>query len=227
VSFAEAVFEGVVQVEGTSGELIHDPAFVKRVLKSGNIPILIDPDLSCLDAISPDVVVDARMKKIPPREGKELASLVIGLGPGYVAGENCHAVVETKRGHNLGRVLWLGAPEDDTGIPGEVMGYSIERVLKAPANGILRTRANIGDHLNAGSLIAIVDGQEVLAPFKGILRGLLRDGTEVELGIKIGDIDPRDDPNLCKLVSDKSRSIGGAVLEAILACPDLRSISWT
>jgi xanthine dehydrogenase accessory factor len=177
--------------------------------------------------INPEVVVDARMRKKPPREGKELASLVIGLGPGFVAGENCHAVIETNRGHNLGRVLWRGVPEQDTGIPGSVQGYSSERVLRAPGKGKLQTRVEIGDRLIKGSLIAQVGEEEVLAPFDGILRGLLRDGTAVKSGLKIGDVDPRKDPNLCKLISDKSRAIGGGVLEAILACPDLRSVLWT
>ena len=227
VSFGEVIPEGRVSVEGIRGEFISDPSTAKRVINSGNIPVLIDPDLRCLEVIKPDVVVDARMRKKPPQEGKELASLVVGLGPGFIAGENCHAAVETNRGHNLGRVLWVGAPEEDTGIPGEVLGYSAERVLRAPTNGRLHTRVEIGKLLEKGSLIADIEGQEVLAPFNGILRGLLRDGTIVQAGLKIGDLDPRVDPNLCKLVSDKSRAIGGGVLEAILACPDLRSVLWT
>lgn len=227
VSFAEAVHEGLVQVEGVTGKLVEDFSEIKSILLSGVIPVLIDPDLKCLEVLNPDVVVDARMRKKPPREGKELASLVIGLGPGFVAGENCHAVIETNRGHNLGRVLWQGVPEQDTGIPGSVQGYSSERVLRAPVDGVLQTKIEIGDRLKKGSLVALVGEEEVLAPFGGILRGLLRDGTAVKAGLKIGDVDPREDPNLYKLISDKSRAIGGGVLEAILACPDLRSVLWT
>jgi xanthine dehydrogenase accessory factor len=227
VSLAEAVHEGLVQVEGVTGKLVEDFSEIKSILLSGVIPVLIDPDLKCLEVLNPDVVVDARMRKKPPREGKELASLVIGLGPGFVAGENCHAVIETNRGHNLGRVLWQGVPEQDTGIPGSVQGYSSERVLRAPVDGVLQTRIEIGDRLKKGSLVAQVGEEEVLAPFDGILRGLLRDGTAVKSGFKIGDVDPREDPNLYKLISDKSRAIGGGVLEAILACPDLRSDLWT
>jgi len=227
VSLAEAVHEGLVQVEGVTGKLVEDISEIKSILLSGVIPVLIDPDLKCLEVLNPDVVVDARMRKKPPREGKELASLVIGLGPGFVAGENCHAVIETNRGHNLGRVLWQGVPEQDTGIPGSVQGYSSERVLRAPVDGVLQTRIEIGDRLKKGSLVAQVGEEEVLAPFDGILRGLLRDGTAVKSGFKIGDVDPREDPNLYKLISDKSRAIGGGVLEAILACPDLRSDLWT
>ncbi len=227
VSLAEAIHEGLVQVEGVTGKLVEDSSEIKSILLSGVIPVLIDPDLECLEVLNPDVVVDARMKKKPPREGKELASLVIGLGPGFVAGENCHAVIETNRGHNLGRVLWQGVPEQDTGIPGSVQGYSSERVLRAPVDGVLQTRVEIGDRLKKGSLVALVRKEDVLAPFDGILRGLLRDGTAVKAGFKIGDVDPREDPNLYKLISDKSRAIGGGVLEAILACPDLRSVLWT
>lgn len=227
VSFAEAVHEGLVQVEGVTGKLVEDFSEIKSILLSGIIPVLIDPDLKCLEVINPDVVVDARMRKKLPREGKELASLVIGLGPGFIAGENCHAVIETNRGHNMGRVLWQGVPEQDTGIPGSVQGYSSERVLRTPVDGVLQTRVEIGDRLKKGSLVALVGEEEVLAPFDGILRGLLRDGTAVKAGFKIGDVDPREDPNLYKLISDKSRAIGGGVLEAILACPDLRSVLWT
>lgn len=227
VSFAEAVHEGLVQVEGVTGKLVEDFSEIKSILLSGVIPVLIDPDLKCLEVINPDVVVDARMKKKPPREGKELASLVIGLGPGFIAGENCHAVIETNRGHNMGRVLWQGVPEQDTGIPGSVQGYSSERVLRAPVDGVLQTRVEIGDRLKKGYLVALVGEEEVLAPFDGILRGLLRDGTAVKSGLKIGDVDPRENPNLYKLISDKSRAIGGGVLESILACPDLRSVLWT
>jgi xanthine dehydrogenase accessory factor len=223
VSFAEAVHAGVVQVEDITGELIPDLANLEEVLESGHIPVLVDPDLSLLTKVKPDVLVDARMRKEPSHKGKEEASLVIGLGPGFVAGENCHAVVETNRGHNLGRVIWQGAPEPNTGSPGEILGYSSERVLRAPIAGTLSPQAEIGERLKRGSLIAVVREDEVLAPFDGFLRGLIRGGTQVSAGQKIGDVDPRDDPNLVKYVSDKSRVIGGGVLEAILSCLELRS----
>ena len=226
VSFAEAVPEGGVEVEGITAELVKSPEDARETLKTGNIPVLVDPDLRCLDALRPEVVVDARMRKKPPERGKNLATLVIGLGPGFIAGENCHAVVETNRGHDLGRVLWAGTPQPDTGIPGSVLGFSQERVLRAPADGKLISGAKIGDRVKKGTVIALVGNLAVLAPFNGILRGLLRPGTLVKKGMKIGDVDPRDDPNMVFLVSDKSRAIGGAVLEAILACPDLRSSLW-
>ncbi len=226
VSFAEAVPEGRIEVEGITAELVNLPEDARETLKAGNIPVLIDPDLTSLEVLRPEVVVDARMRKKSPERGKNLATLVIGLGPGFIAGENCHTVIETNRGHDLGRVLWAGTPQPDTGIPGSVLGYSTERVLRAPEDGKLISGAKIGDRVKKGTVIALVGNLAVLAPFDGILRGLLRPETMVKKGMKIGDVDPRDDPNLVLLVSDKSRAIGGAVLEAILACPDLRSSLW-
>ncbi|MFN2112382.1 MAG: selenium-dependent molybdenum cofactor biosynthesis protein YqeB [Anaerolineales bacterium] len=227
VSFAEAVPEGRVEVEGITAELVNSPAEAREALKVGNLPVLVDPDLNYLEALNPEVLVDARMRKKPPERGKDLATLVIGLGPGFAAGENCHAVIETNRGHDLGRVLWAGTPQPDTGIPASVMGYSQERVLRSPADGELISGAKIGDRVKKGTVIALVANQAVLSPFDGILRGMIRPGSQVTQGMKIGDVDPRDDPNMVFLVSDKSRAIGGAVLEAILACPDLRSSLWS
>ena len=139
---------------------------------------------------------------------------------------SCHAVIETNRGHDLGRVRWVGSPQEDTGIPGEVRGFGPERVLRAPEDGELISGANIGDLVKQGNVLALVGGQAVLAPFDGVPRGLLRPGSQVKQGMKIGDVDPREDPQLVNLVSDKSRAIGGGVLEAILSCPDLRSGLW-
>ena len=226
VSFAEAVFEGHAEVEGIIAELFTNLDDAKAALKSGIIPVLVDPELDCLDTLLPEIVIDARMRKKPPERGKELATLVIGLGPGFIGGENCHAVIETNRGHDLGRVLWVGVPQEDTGIPGEVRGFGPERVLRAPVDGELISGANIGDLVKQGSVLALVGGQAVLAPFDGVLRGLLRPGSQVKQGLKIGDVDPRQDPNMVNLVSDKSRAIGGGVLEAVLSCPDLRSGLW-
>jgi len=226
VSFAEAVFIGTAEVEGIIAEQLSDLEEIKALLKSGLIPVLVDPNLDCLETLQPEIVVDARMRKKPPERGKEQATLVIGLGPGFIAGENCHAVVETNRGHDLGRVLWAGAPQEDTGVPGEVKGFASERVLRAPADGELVSGAIIGDRVKKGDVISLVSGQAILAPFDGILRGLLRPGSQVERGLKIGDVDPRDDPNIVNLVSDKSRAIGGGVLETILSCPDLRTGLW-
>jgi xanthine dehydrogenase accessory factor len=146
----------------------------------------------------------------------------LGLGPGFVAGENCHAVVETQRGHTLGRVIWHGPASADTGIPEAVDRYRGERVLRSPADGILKAGAEIGQHIESGQVVAEVAGNPVVAPFKGVLRGLVYSGIPVLAGMKIGDLDPRDDPRFCFLISDKSLAVGGGVLEAVLSEPWMR-----
>jgi xanthine dehydrogenase accessory factor len=233
VSFAEAVYEGQFTVEEITAQSVPDlkQALVLRV--SGVIPVLVDPQVQAparLQSMLPEsaslVLVDARMTKRPTDLSLDSAPLVIGLGPGFKAGENCHAVIETMRGHLLGRVIWQGEPQGDTGIPDPVSNRSAERVLRAPADGELRAFADIGDHLEAGQIVAEVSDEPVCAPFKGVLRGLIHPQHRVWKGLKIGDVDPRDDPRYCRLVSDKALAIGGAVLEAILSRADLRAHLW-
>jgi xanthine dehydrogenase accessory factor len=156
------------------------------------------------------------MAKRETGTNKSYAPLVIGVGPGFVAGVHAHAVVETNRGHNLGRVLWQGQAERDTGVPAPVSGYTEERVLRAPKRGLFTTQHEIGDSVQVGDIVAQVDGRPVRAQIRGILRGLLKDGIAVEQGIKAGDIDPRGEAEYCYLISDKARAIAGGVLEAIL-----------
>jgi xanthine dehydrogenase accessory factor len=226
VSFAEAIYRGETTVEGVTARLAEDPKQARRILSSGQTPVLIDPRAEARYLFDPMVMVDARMIKRAPELGMGAAALVIGLGPGFIAGENCHAAVETQRGHRLGRVIWQGALQPDTRIPDSVAGHRAERVLRAPADGILKARAEICDHLEPGDLIAEVDGGAIRAPFRGVLRGLLHSGLGVRSGLKVGDLDPRDDPSYCSLVSDKALAVGGGVLEAILARPDLRLHLW-
>lgn len=226
VSFAEAIHEGEWTVEGVTAEHIDHPNKAKDLWAEDRIPVLVDPELETMEDLQPQVVVDARMTKRPPEVGREIAPLFIGLGPGFHGGVNCHAAIETNRGHNMGRVYWEGKPEEDTGVPGEVGGYRSERVLRSPTSGTLTTHAEIGDLLKEGELIAEVDGSSIKAPFSGALRGLLRDKTEVKEGTKVGDLDPRGDPSYSRIVSDKSRAVGGAVLEAILSRPELRPFLW-
>jgi xanthine dehydrogenase accessory factor len=233
VSFAEAVYVGAVEVEGVKGRCAANFSAALDVMRAGQIAVMIDPQLQVLQTLSPmdggaalRVLVDGRMTKRPPELGKEAAPFVIGLGPGFIAGENCHACVETNRGHNMGRVFWQGSAEADTGIPEGVSSRRSERVLRAPADGALVAYAQIGDHLEAGQLVAEVAGKPVLAPFKGVLRGLLHPDITVVKNLKIGDLDPRDDPSFCTLVSDKSLAVGGGVLEAILSQPEIRRGLW-
>jgi xanthine dehydrogenase accessory factor len=233
VSFAQAIFQGWTTVEEVTARRVDDLTQALKIISRGEIPVLVDPQAESLLELrsvfpihEPIVLVDGRMIKRPPELSMQAANLVIGLGPGFIAGENCHAVVETQRGYNLGRVLWQGEPERDTGIPDRVTDYGFDRVLRAPTEGVFQAHADIGDHLEAGQLIANVDGAPVRAPFRGVLRGLLYPGLRVQPRLKVGDVDPRDDPRYCMLVSDKSMAIAGGVLEAILSRSELRPFLW-
>ncbi len=178
VSFAEVVYRAHFVVEGIAARRAANARDAMTILADGDIPVLIDPSAECCPALKPTVVVDARMMKRPPDMGIGAAPLVVGLGPGFVAGENCHAVVETMRGQTLGRVYWRGAAEPDSGLPEAVAERRAERVLRAPADGILRAHVEIGQHVEAGERIAEVAAQPVLAPFTGVLRGLAASGTD-------------------------------------------------
>lgn len=230
VSFSEAVNAGEITIEGVTAKRvtdIDDTLRVLQILSKGRIAVLVDPDARVAQLMHPSVIVDGRMRKLPPEPLRHQARLFLGLGPGFIAPENCHAVIETQRGHWLGRVIWQGTAQEDTGIPDLVGNQASERVLRSPADGLLKTHARIGDHLETGQLIAEVNGQSVQAPFKGVLRGLLPDEFPIHAGLKIGDVDPRDDPAICSLVSDKSLAIGGGVLEAILTKTELRPNLWS
>ena len=230
VSFAEAVYAGETTVEEVRARRVPDAVDTFRILRiysQGLVPVLVDPQADSLKTLRPTVLVDARMTKRPPDLSRDAVHLYIGLGPGFQAGFNCHAVIETQRGPFLGRVTWQGPAEADTGEPEAVRGVGSERVLRAPADGVVEARAEIGDLLEAGQPVAAVNGQLVTAPFSGVLRGLIHPGIEVARGAKIGDLDPRSDLRLCELVSDKALAVGGGVLEAILARPNLRPLLWT
>jgi xanthine dehydrogenase accessory factor len=182
--------------------------------------VLVDPEASILLSVAFSAVVDGRMRKVPPAARPFGDLLQIGLGPGFVAGENCRAVVETQRGHTLGRVYWQGPTQSDSGQP----EGDPRRVLRAPLAGILQARSQIGARVTEGETVAVIldprsaEGEtEIRSPLKGVLRGILRPGLHVEPGMKVGDVDPRDDPRLCLLVSDKSIAVGGGVLEALMA----------
>ncbi len=225
VSFAEAVYAGETTIEGVTAHRIPDPTDSFRiliVLGKQQVPVLVDPDCTSAKALHASVIVDARMTKHPPEPIGYVPQLYLGLGPGFEAGVNCQAVVETRRGPLLGRVYWSGGPDPDTGQP----NGDPRRVLRAPAGGELISHVEIGQHVEAGQILAEVAGQVVTAPFPGVLRGLLHPGRAVTSGLKIGDIDPRNDPHLCQMVSDKALSVGGGVLEAMFSRPELRNTLW-
>jgi xanthine dehydrogenase accessory factor len=225
VAFAEAVYEGRVKIEGVEGRKVDDPAdtlSTLNILGRRQIPVLVDPDAHVAGTLHPIAIVDGRMTKREPEPMSHSALLYIGLGPGFMAPDNCHAVVETERGHALGRVIWKGQAQDDSGQP----QGDPNRILRAPADGVLESTAKIGQLFEAGSTIAVIAGQPITAPFRGVLRGILRPGTAAQRGMKIGDIDSRGDPRLCQTASDKAIAVGGGVLEALLARPEVRSKLW-
>jgi xanthine dehydrogenase accessory factor len=225
VSFAEAVYEGQATIEGVTGERVTDPSDTLRILSvlgRRHIPVLVDPMCTVAQSLHALAIIDGRMTKRPPEALTHHASLYIGLGPGFESPTNCQAVVETQRGHTLGRVVWAGIALDDTSKP----AGDERRVLRAPVEGVLESRATIGQHFEPDQQIASVSGQAIVAPFAGTLRGLLHPGNAVSQGMKIGDLDLRDDPRLCQTVSDKSLAVGGGVLEALLTRPEVRAKLW-
>ena len=217
VAFSEALFEGETRVEDLVAHRVSAPDEAEDALARNLIPVLVDPELRAAKQLSPDVLVDGIMAKKNLGTRVEDAPLVIGLGPGFTAGSDVHAVIETKRGHFLGRVLREGQAEADTGIPGAVMGYTGQRIVRAPEKGPFQSRLGIGALVREGDLLGYVGPQPVPAPLTGVLRGLIHDGVQVRPGMKIGDVDPRGNREACWIISDKALAIGGGVLEAILS----------
>jgi xanthine dehydrogenase accessory factor len=216
VAFCEAVYDGSKTVEGVEALRTADAAEIPRVWERGKIALIVDPGWQAVHQIRSDVLADAIMAKRNLGTRKDDAKLVIGLGPGFVAGEDVHFVIETRRGHDLGRVITAGSAEPNTGIPEPVGGFGTDRVLRAPSEGEFRSLSRIGDHVVRGAAVGRIGDTEVISRIAGVLRGLIRTGTWVTAGLKIGDIDPRGDVTACFTISDKARAIAGAVLEAVL-----------
>jgi len=216
VSFSETVYHQGKIVEGVLAKQVDHSDQLENGWQEGWIPIMVDPGWQILEQVSFDVVIDAIIAKRNLGSKLTDAPLVIGMGPGFTAGIDVHCVIETQRGHSLGRVIRSGQANTNTGIPGTIGGFSIERVLRAPATGTFTTDLDIGDMVKKGQKIGQVAEMPVLARIDGILRGLLRSGLNVDHGTKLGDIDPRNEASHYRLVSDKARTLGGSVLEAIL-----------
>ncbi|MDD3213715.1 MAG: selenium-dependent molybdenum cofactor biosynthesis protein YqeB [Eubacteriales bacterium] len=216
VSFCRAVWETEAVVEDIRARLASDAADAVKIAQTDEIAVLVDPEASCIVTVKPDAVIDATLAKRNINTRITDAPAVIALGPGFTAGVDCHAVIETMRGHDLGRVLTQGCAMANTGKPGSIAGYTEERILRSPCDGVWRTELAIGAHMEQGETVATVSGMPVKAALTGVLRGLLPDGTPVTRGMKSGDVDPRDKPEYCATVSDKARALGGAVLEALL-----------
>lgn len=216
VCFSEAILKGSYTVEDVTAERADSPDGIGSILARGNIAVLASPTQDALLSLKPDVVVDGILAKRNLGTKITDAPVVIALGPGFTAGVDCHAVIETMRGHNLGRVILEGPAEPNTGIPGNIGGFTTERVLRAPKDGVFHEIRHIGDMVTVGETVADVDGEPIHAPLSGVIRGMLPSGTPVHTGMKSGDIDPRPVLEHCYTVSDKARAIGGGVLEAIL-----------
>lgn len=216
VCFAQAVFDGTASVEETPGRLVELSSLRGAWEAGGFVPVLVDPDGASLSQLRPAVIVDARMAKQPLDTRREQASLVIGLGPGFVAGADVHAVVETQRGTDLGRVIWDGPAENDTAVPTAVAGHAESRVLRAPRAGKFRGICRIGDLVRAADPVAEIEGVAISAPIAGVLRGLLADGVLARTGMKVGDVDPRGRAVDPARISDKARAVASGTLEAVL-----------
>ncbi|MBW4435528.1 MAG: EF2563 family selenium-dependent molybdenum hydroxylase system protein [Pleurocapsa minor GSE-CHR-MK-17-07R] len=215
VSFGDAVFSGERTVEGVVARSVGFYG-VDAALRAGEVPVVVDPNGMAMTHLHPDVLVDARMEKRNLGITLKSAPVVIALGPGFTAGQDCHAVIETNRGHNLGRAIYAGPAEPDTGEPGSIGSQTHSRVLRAPADGFVLPQADIGDLIPEGAVIATVDGQPIRAAFTGTLRGIIHESVPVKAGMKVGDLDPRAKREHCFSISDKSLAVGGGALEAAL-----------
>lgn len=216
VAFSPAVYLGQMQVEDVTGVRCNNLEVVEETLESGKIAVVVDENADIIKKMKPDVVVDAILAKKNLGTKITDAPVVIGVGPGFTAGTDCHCVVETKRGHYLGRCIWEGGAIPNTGVPGLIGGYGLERLIRASGDGLFQGAVEIGDEVKAGQLVGFAGEHPIYAQIDGVVRGLLQDGVQVTAGMKSGDVDPRCEKKHCFTVSDKASSIGGGVLEAIL-----------
>ncbi|MBM6776997.1 EF2563 family selenium-dependent molybdenum hydroxylase system protein [Collinsella tanakaei] len=215
VAFSEAIRCGSACVEDVRASLGATPDELRAIVEQGEVAVAVDPDAELVADLAPNAVVDAILAKRNLGTTMDMAPIVIGVGPGFTAGEDCHAAVETKRGHYLGRVLYTGSPIANTGVPGIIAGVGAKRVLRSPADGPFECVREIGDIVTAGEVVGRVAGEPMLATIDGVLRGLLAPGVPAFKGMKAGDIDPRGDASFVKTVSDKATAVGGGVLEAL------------
>ncbi len=212
VCFGEAVYRGEITIEGVTGRLTS----FSLEPDGDYIPVIVDAEGKSIEQFKPHILIDARMMKTATDTAITQAPLVIGLGPGFLAGRDVHRVIETKRGHTIGKVYSQGEALTYTGIPGEIEGRAAERVLRAPHGGIFKSRVELGNFVHEEDIIASVDGAVLRAPFSGTVRGLIKDGITVPEGEKVGDIDPRKEVDVFS-ISDKARAAGGGVIEAIFS----------
>ncbi len=216
VSFSRAVYERETQVEKAKGVLVRNLEEALAAMETGHIAVIVDEKARIREEYRPDILIDSIMAKRNIGTSMADAPVVIGIGPGFTAGSDCHYVIETQRGPSLGHVIREGSAIPNTGIPGEIAGYTIERLIKASASGEIEPAAQIGDLVKKGQVVAVTGGVPVYAQMSGIVRGMLQKGVHVEKGLKIGDIDAREKKELCYTISDKARKIGRGAMEAAL-----------
>jgi len=217
VSFCEAIHDDKMIVEGVTARKIFTSDEIQEAWDNNTIPVIADSDWASIKAIRPDVMIDAIIAKKNLGTNLLEAPLVISLGPGFEAGKDVHIAIETNRGHNLGRLILNGCPEPNTGVPGNIGGYTSERVVRAPCTGIFKSSLTIGTLVKKNDVIGTVNDKPVITQIKGIIRGQIRNNIHVTEKLKIGDIDPRGNIEYCTTISEKARAIGGSVLEAILS----------
>lgn len=215
VALSRAVYEGKAEVEELAGFLADSRERAEEIMGRGDIAVMVDPEAKCREWYRPDVIVDAILAKRNLGTWITDAPFVVGVGPGFEAGVDCHCVIETKRGHTLGNIIWRGGAIPNTGIPGNVGGYTLERLIRASADGQMEPKARIGDCVEKGQIVALTGGKPVYAQMSGIIRGMLQEGAQVTKDLKVGDIDARAELSHCYTISDKARAIGGGALEAV------------
>ena len=216
VSFSSALEEGTSVVEGVSACVARNRNEIERAWSQGQIAVVPQLHWNALCDLSPTVVVDAILAKRNTGTKLSDAPLVIALGPGFFAGRDCHFVIETNRGHDLGRIITEGFAQPNTGVPGDIAGHTAARVLRSAADGVFLSERTIGDRIEVGQVVGTVNGAPITASVDGVLRGLIRPGTQVARGLKLGDIDPRAKAEYCSTISDKARAIAGSVLESVM-----------
>ncbi len=217
VCFSEAVYDDLQEVESVAAGLANGIGEIVALWENGRVAVAVDPEWRLISEIRPEIVIDATLAKRNLGTRMDEAPLVIALGPGFTAGVDAHCVVETQRGHNRGRLYRSGSAEPNTGIPGDIGGFTVERVFRAPADGTVEQCKEIGETVQAGDTLCVVSGQPVTAKIAGIVRGCIRPGIRVAAGVKLGDIDPRGKIEYCSTISEKARALGGTVLEAVCA----------
>jgi len=226
ICFSEAIINGTTQVEDVTAGFAKDAQAAEKLLDEGKIAVLADPEGAEARKLEPVAVIDAILAKKNLGTKMDDAAVVVGVGPGFTAGKDCHAVVETMRGHTLGRVYYAGPAAADTGVPGNIGGFTLERILRAPCAGVFQGVKKIGDQVKEGEICAYVDGQPMKTRLSGVLRGLLPDGLTVYEGMKSGDVDPRCEVSHCYKISDKALAVGGGALEAVLHELHKRGYEW-